>query len=271
LLQFKLLFVLDFLLEGFLLLFFFGTHDLNHPSTDVEFSLIWYKNVRVLVDVDIRILNQEFCHRFDRRRLLTEDPFLGLSISRLFKLFLNLTHNIRTVSIESKQKFSNISDVLRGTTDCLLQVLWLILETVIENSILKLHGAELGQVTLPFISLALNTLLNLFIKSYHFLSVVEDTLTGVVWRALRSADRRVVGRGNHLDEVLVVKGQNLARDALDTWVDQVETIFTSINVGDDSVVDVDESVFSSLDWCQHSVEELNLVHFVGAQVDACLL
>ena len=50
-----------------------------------------------------------------------------------------------------------------------------------------------------------------------------------------------------MHEVLIVQGQNFARDSLDPGVDQVEAIFPCVDVSDDSVVYIDEGVFSLLD------------------------
>lgn len=70
--------------------------------------------------------------------------------------------------------------------------------------------------------------------------------------------------GYNLDQVLVVESENLPRNVLNSGVNKVETIFPRVNVPNDSIVHVDESVLGHLYTCEKTVEQLNLIHFVAA-------
>ena len=64
-----------------------------------------------------------------------------------------------------------------------------------------------------------------------------------------SANLWEVCGGNNLDQVLVVKSEDLARNVLNSGVNKVETIFPRVNVSNDSIVHVDESVLGHLHTC----------------------
>ena len=68
----------------------------------------------------------------------------------------------------------------------------------------------------------------------------------MVIRALTCADFWEVGRWNNLEEVLVVECKNLARDALDTRIDKIETILSRIDIADDSVIYINKGIFCFL-------------------------
>jgi hypothetical protein len=51
---------------------------------------------------------------------------------------------------------------------------------------------------------------------------------------------------DYLEKVLIVQGQNLARDILDARVDQVQAILPCVDVANDTVVHVDEGIFGFL-------------------------
>lgn len=72
---------------------------------------------------------------------------------------------------------------------------------------------------------------------------------------------------NNLEKVLVVESKNLARNSLDTRVNQVESILSGVDVANDPVVDIDESVLSFLDRSKHAIEQLSLVHLVASQTN----
>ena len=63
-----------------------------------------------------------------------------------------------------------------------------------------------------------------------------------------------VCRGYNLDQVLVVKGKDFAGNVLNSWVDQVKTIFSRVDVPDDAVVYVDEGILGHLHAGEQSVE-----------------
>ena len=57
---------------------------------------------------------------------------------------------------------------------------------------------------------------------------------------------------------------------MDTRINQVEAVFTRIDVCDDSVVHVNKRLLSLLYTQQHPIQKFNLIHFVAAKVDPCL-
>jgi hypothetical protein len=70
---------------------------------------------------------------------------------------------------------------------------------------------------------------------------------------LARANLGEVSRRNNLNKVLIVQSQNFTRDVLDPRVDKVQPIFPSVNVSDDPIVNVDESVFGLLNTSEHSI------------------
>ena len=69
---------------------------------------------------------------------------------------------------------------------------------------------------------------------------------------------------------MVVESQDLLTDALDARIDQIQAVFTRIDVPNDPVVDVYESVFSLLHRSEHPIEQLNLIHLIRTQIDLSL-
>jgi hypothetical protein len=106
--------------------------------------------------------------------------------------------------------------------------------------------------------------LYLFIEGHDIPAIVEDGLVGVIRATLTCANLWEVRGGNNLDQVLVVESEDLARNVLNSGVNKVETIFPRVNVSNDSIVHVDESVLGHLHTCEKTVEQLNLIHLVAA-------
>ena len=106
--------------------------------------------------------------------------------------------------------------------------------------------------------------LYLFVEGHDVPAIVEDGLIRVVGATFTCANLWEVRGGNNLDQVLVVESEDLARNVLNSGVNKVETIFPRVNVSNDSIVHVDESVLGHLHTCEKTVEQLNLIHFVAA-------
>ena len=85
--------------------------------------------------------------------------------------------------------------------------------------------------------------------------------------APRRADLREVGWRLDLNQVLVIKSQDLLSNVLDPLVNEIKAVLPCIDVRDDSVVDIDEGFFSFGHGDQHPVEHLSLVHFIRAHVN----
>ena len=76
-----------------------------------------------------------------------------------------------------------------------------------------------------------------------------------------------ISRGYNLDEVLIVQRQDFLGDALDTRVDQVQSVFSRVHLLDNAVIHINKSLLCFLDADQHSVEHFCLVHLVRGQLD----
>lgn len=76
---------------------------------------------------------------------------------------------------------------------------------------------------------------------------------GVVLGAVIGADLWEVSRRSYLNQVLVVKREDLLRDALDTRVNQIKSVFARVDLLNDAVVHVDERLLSALDADKHAV------------------
>ena len=73
--------------------------------------------------------------------------------------------------------------------------------------------------------------------------------------AVRGGDLGQVGWTHDLEELLLlVESQDLGADVLDARIDHVEAILSRIDVGDDSIVDVNECFFCVLHTGEHAVE-----------------
>lgn len=68
----------------------------------------------------------------------------------------------------------------------------------------------------------------------------------MVWGTLTCAYFREVGRWDNLEKVLIVERKNLSWDALDTRIYKIEAILSRIDVADDSVIYINESIFCLL-------------------------
>lgn len=71
----------------------------------------------------------------------------------------------------------------------------------------------------------------------------------MVWATFTGTYFREVCRGNNLYQILIVEGEYFARNILNPWVDQVETIFSCVDVSDNSIVNINKSVFGHLHTC----------------------
>ncbi len=109
--------------------------------------------------------------------------------------------------------------------------------------------------------------LYLFVEGHYIPAIVEDRLVGVIGATFTRAYLWEVRRRHNLDQILVIESEDLARNVLNSRVNQVQSIFSRVNVSNDSIVNVDESILGHLHTCEKSVEQLNLVHFVAAQAD----
>ena len=69
---------------------------------------------------------------------------------------------------------------------------------------------------------------------------------------------------------LVVERQDPGTDVLDARVYHIESILSRVDIRDDPVVDINESLFCPLDTQKHSVEKLCLVHLIRRQANLCL-
>ena len=56
------------------------------------------------------------------------------------------------------------------------------------------------------------------------------------------------------ETLLVVEGQDLCRDVLDSCVYHIEPVLARVDVCDDSVVDIDKGFLSALDADEHPVK-----------------
>jgi len=90
---------------------------------------------------------------------------------------------------------------------------------------------------------------------------------GVVLGAIIGADLWEVSWRSYLNQVLVVKREDLLRDALDTRVNQIKSVFARVDLLNDTVVHVDERLLSALDADKHAVQHFRLVHLVGRELD----
>lgn len=86
---------------------------------------------------------------------------------------------------------------------------------------------------------------------------------GVVLGAVIGTNLWKVSWRSDLNQVLVVKREDLLRDALDTRVNQIKSVFARVDLLDDTVVHVDERFLSALDADKHTVQHFRLVHLVG--------
>ena len=89
----------------------------------------------------------------------------------------------------------------------------------------------------------------------------------MVGAAFAGADLGEMSRRNNLDQILVVQGKNFAGNPLNSRVDQIESIFSGVDVPDDAVVDIDECVFGHLHTSEQAVEQFHLVHLVTAETN----
>lgn len=76
---------------------------------------------------------------------------------------------------------------------------------------------------------------------------------GVVLGAIIGANLWKVSWRSYLNQVLVVKREDLLRDALDTRVNQIKSVFARVDLLNDAVVHIDERLFSALDADKHAV------------------
>ena len=76
----------------------------------------------------------------------------------------------------------------------------------------------------------------------------------MIWGCLRCGDLRQVSWANNLKKLFVlIQGEDLCTDLLDTRIDHIEAIFPRINIRDDSIVDVDERFLSFRDTCKETI------------------
>jgi len=68
------------------------------------------------------------------------------------------------------------------------------------------------------------------------------------------ANLREMSWRNNLEKVLVIKGKYLSGDTLDTRVDEIKSVLSCVNISNDSIVYINESIFGLLHTCEHSVE-----------------
>jgi len=86
-------------------------------------------------------------------------------------------------------------------------------------------------------------------------------------RRVVSADFREVGWRRDLDEVLVVQSQDLLGNALNSGVDEVQSVFARVYLLDDAIVYIDKCFFGTLDADKNAIKHFSLVHFVRGQLD----
>ena len=76
----------------------------------------------------------------------------------------------------------------------------------------------------------------------------------MIGTAFTRANLWEVGGRDNLNQVLVVKRKYLARNVLNSGVNEVEAIFPRIYVSDDAVVYIDKSVLCLLNTGEQTVE-----------------
>ena len=88
-----------------------------------------------------------------------------------------------------------------------------------------------------------------------FLSVEKDGLMWMIRSNIRGGDLGQNSWAGYSHEpLLVVEGQDLCRNVLDSRVDHIEPVLACVDVRDDSIVYVDEGFFSALDADEHPIK-----------------
>lgn len=80
----------------------------------------------------------------------------------------------------------------------------------------------------------------------------------------------VGGADNSHGSVHIIEGQDFLRDVGDALVDGVQALLAPIDVLDDTVVDIRVGLLCLLEGHEGAIEELHLIHLIGAEIDAGL-
>mmetsp|Transcript_7268 Transcript_7268/g.6405 ORF Transcript_7268/g.6405 Transcript_7268/m.6405 type:complete len:209 (-) Transcript_7268:267-893(-) len=174
------------------------------PLTGVQELVVQVRkyHIRVLINVDVRVKDHQFCHRLYTIWDLPEKAFrvLLVAFGHLLEVLGGLGyHLLRFVQGLDHRRY--LTDVLGRSRYDLFQVLNVILETVVEDLFLDLKTTQLWHVFRKII-------FNLYLIEVSLL--IEHGLVRVVLGIIHGVNHGILGRRQDSHRLVdVVEGQDL--------------------------------------------------------------